>query len=241
MNNVLKQQIEEKIANSSNALDLSNLNLTTRDLMEAINMIRVAMPVLKELDISGNPGIVELPGNIASLPFLERLNASNDRLMDLPRNIGSLVNLKDLDISYNAGIDLPVQLGNLTNLQRLNLSQTLLTEIPNQIVPLVNLKALDVSNNFITDMADELDPMLQLRELNISGNPETLVIPHNLGVRLRMNVLATSPTQSADTNATMEGATQNTAQQTSQQQQSTSAFKRTGSHSNTPKAKRPKR
>ncbi|GAF62810.1 cysteine desulfurase [Psychrobacter sp. JCM 18903] len=76
---------------------------------------------LKEINISHNDDIKNIPESIGNLKNLERFILVGTNVKKLPNSIGHLVNLKFLYISYVEKLtDFPESIGNLKNLEHLS-------------------------------------------------------------------------------------------------------------------------
>jgi len=123
------------------------------------------------LAIVNNPGITEVPADVASLANLESLDISNCHIQKFPSNLNALPKLKNLVLSKNAIGEIPEDIGTFPALEKLDVSENGLTALPVSIGNLANLKNLNVYRNFITALPDSV-AQLSLQRINIGGNQD---------------------------------------------------------------------
>ena len=116
--------------------------------------------------------ISSLPKTIGDMKSLRNLSLSgNWSLVELPEEISKLSNL--CEISFGSYIDYPdwffTWLSQLTNLERLNLGYGL-TEVPEAIRQLKNLDFLSLSGNQIEEVPDWLSELTNLRVIWMDNN-----------------------------------------------------------------------
>lgn len=132
----------------------------------------------KDLDLSGSY-LKDVPAVIAEMPWLQRLDLSDNELECIPETIGALQQLRDLDVHNNWLRDLPPELANLRHLQRLDLGDNDVAQIPAVICQLADLISLDLSDNSLVHISAELGNLTHLQELDLSTN-ELETIPEAL-------------------------------------------------------------
>ncbi len=173
---IVARLIERK-ENHPSSLDLSNLKLTTKDLKECIDVID-SVSTLKELDLSGNTEMMELPAEIALLTSLEKLNLSNMGLMDLPATLPGIIELPNGQPAHMVRqhvlptnqSDLNVQKIGLRKLKELDLSKNAPINLPKYFNALHRLEKLDLSHTLQTEIPDEVLKLGNLKELIYNDN-----------------------------------------------------------------------
>jgi len=125
-----------------------------------------------ELDLSGLR-LTDLPGSIAQLRRLHRLNLYNNQLTALPESIAQLGKLWFLDVHRNQLTALPESIARLRWLQSLNLYGNQLTALPEPIAQLQQLQSLSVWNNQLTALPESIGQLQQLQKLDVSNNQLT--------------------------------------------------------------------
>ena len=106
---------------------------------------------LRNLDMSTNEQIADLPDCIGRLTNLELLNLSANAIMELPMSMSRLLQLADLNLCRNRLACLPAQLSCLQQLQRLQLDENRLRSIPSDILKgCQSLHTISVHKNPIT-------------------------------------------------------------------------------------------
>ncbi len=149
------------------------------------------LPLLLSLDLSENqlnglpaaglPGalvevslfanrLIEIPGSLLALRYLERLDLSTNSLVALPPPTAEFSRLRVLDVSRNKLRALPAGFGALTALRLLNLSHNQLTSLDG-LESLARLEELDVSDNRLTVLPPAVAQSASLRRIRSSGNP----------------------------------------------------------------------
>ncbi|GLV37896.1 Leucine-rich-repeats and calponin homology domain protein [Carabus blaptoides fortunei] len=119
----------------------------------------------------------ELPEEVTTYPFLERLHAYHNVIRSIPDTISGLQCLSHLDLSRNQ-----------------------LTKLPRELCQLP-LQVLVVSNNRLRELPDELGRMPCLTELDASCNqlthlpPHMSDLPHLKSLLLRSNLLLSLPVE----------------------------------------------
>ena len=128
-------------------LNLSDLNLTSKDLKKLIPLIQEAIPNLERLDLSNNE-LTTLTKSIENLRSLKVLKLSDNQIANLPENLGNLINLNNLILDNNA-----------------------LTSLPKSIINLIYLNNLSAENNQIARVSEETIKFVKHHKLNLSKNP----------------------------------------------------------------------
>jgi len=128
-------------------------------------------------------GIINLPGTISHLEFLNRLQLENNQLETLPAQMKFLKNLTYLDLHNNMLIALPEFIGNVDNLTSLYLQNNLLSQLPVSIGELSQLEFFDIGENRLSSLPDilcelydnDLEINLECNDLEIGDDvPECL-------------------------------------------------------------------
>ena len=159
------QALPAAVLQFSNLRNLSlSRNYQLSELPEEIGNLRE----LRELDL-GNTSLEVLPAEIGQLNQLRKLHIPRARLRSLPLEIGKLAELRSLHLSNNGGIrELPKQLGQLTQLQELFLENNLLSNLPPEIEKLQMLTTLRLAGNPELELPMEILGLSNLAELNLS-------------------------------------------------------------------------
>jgi Leucine-rich repeat (LRR) protein len=200
--------LEKALENSKNVTILS---ITEYD-EEVIHLPKTieSLSNLKELDISCNERLEDLPKEIGKLSKLEKIisNNGNGCAMNLkiPDEIGMLKNLKVLEL-YGAldarhpsitktqlGVvsPLPKTIGKLRGLQELNLGRNGLPFVPTAVSSLEGgaLKKLNLEYNNLSKVPAFLGELDKLEQLNLDYNRKIQVIPDEFGNLNRLKLLS---------------------------------------------------
>ncbi|WP_201606193.1 leucine-rich repeat domain-containing protein [Psychrobacter sp. JCM 18903] len=137
---------------------------------------------LKEINISHNDDIKNIPESIGNLKNLERFILVGTNVKKLPNSIGHLVNLKFLYISYVEKLtDFPESIGNLKNLEHLSLDGSNFKKLPDCIGQLSNLKKLILDDNVkLTEITESIGNLKNLEEFVLEGN-KVKELPDGIG------------------------------------------------------------
>ncbi|GJQ69787.1 hypothetical protein Trydic_g22345 [Trypoxylus dichotomus] len=154
----LERILEE--ANQSGELKLSNRKL--KDFPQAGSKYNLSDTVIA--DLSKNR-FSELPDEVTSFPFLERLHCYHNSIRYIPETVSNLQCLSYLDLSRNQ-----------------------LTTLPREIC-LLPINILLVANNRLTCLPDELCKMQKLTELDASCNQLTHLPPRMGDLRLLQSLV----------------------------------------------------
>jgi len=127
------------------------------------------LPWLKRLDLSNN-FLTSLPPEIIYLEKLEELVLSNNQFDYFPLVISQLNSLRLVNLNHNWLSSLPPRIEKLPNLETILLSGNRLRNLPTQIGNLSNLKTLDLSNNNLTDLPDTIIKLRNLNRLDLHEN-----------------------------------------------------------------------
>lgn len=114
------------------------------------------MPSLREIRLSENELVREVPGSIGQLPNLELLDLSKNRLSNLPGCVRDLVGLRVLNLSSNRFAELPIgSIFSLPVLQELTVASNALTGafFPMTVDIVRSLQRLDVSDNSLASIS----------------------------------------------------------------------------------------
>lgn len=120
---------------------MGDTNVFIRLLSSFLNLAE--SPEQKELDFSGL-SLFSLPSwyisSLASVPWLNYLNLSQNQITELPRIIGDIISLETLDISNNLLDFLPTTLTRIPNLKKVKIKGNILSCLPK--TALKNTKSL---------------------------------------------------------------------------------------------------
>lgn len=141
---------------------------------------------LIELSLFANR-LIEIPGSLLALRYLERLDLSTNSLVGLPPLTAAFSRLQVLDVSRNKLRVLPAGFGALTALRLLNLSHNQLTSLDG-LGSLPLLEELDVSDNRLTRLPPAVAQSASLRRIRSSGNP--FADPQNARAEVEQESLA---------------------------------------------------
>ena len=129
---------------------------------------------VKELLLTDNQFIGEIPEWIGNIRRLERLDLSHNQFVGvIPKELGALDKLQALALHHNnLEGTLPAELGGLESLRRLILNNNELTgSIPEELKELKSLRHLNLSNNRITGLVPQWASSTKLEWVDLRGNP----------------------------------------------------------------------
>ena len=137
---------------------------------------------LKNLEITHDKKLTDLPSSIGDLKNLESLIISNSKLKEIPEDFSRLSSLKTLEISSNKNIvNIPEGIGKLENLISLNFTDCSFKVLPKGLGELSNLAILDIwSNDELACIPDDIGRLSNLITLNICCNFELVSIPDSI-------------------------------------------------------------
>ena len=120
---------------------------------------------LKSLSVQSDAQLPDTfyPGTMKNLKSVTEISING--FSKVPGFIAELENLTKLDISHNRLYTLPDFIGKLTKLKTLNLHSTWITELPDWIVNLKQLNDLDISSNEISADPELYNKMPKLNKL----------------------------------------------------------------------------
>ncbi|CAD6220755.1 unnamed protein product [Miscanthus lutarioriparius] len=122
---------------------------------------------LKNLDVSFNERITDLPKEIGKLQNLETLNLEATGITKLPREIGNLQRLQTLYLSHTGITELPREIGNLQYLQALYLNDVkTMTKLPRGIWRLQHLERLHLQGTKVRKITREIGGLKKLKDLD---------------------------------------------------------------------------
>jgi Leucine-rich repeat (LRR) protein len=126
-------------------------------------------PKIKQVCI--NRGNFEnIPGEIALMQALERLDLTNNKIKNIPKELGQLTNLEKLVLAVNRIESIPPEIGKLEKLQELAVSGNKLDSLPKEIGELKSLRRLNLASNRIKKLPLEIGSLVNLQELILSYN-----------------------------------------------------------------------
>lgn len=151
--------------------ELTKLNLSRNNLsVDAFDVISKIAP-LRELKLTENNLVGELPSNVASLTQLEVLDLANNKLIALPAEIRELTQLRTLSVADNQLRAVPMDLFTSTSLVELNMTKNRLEGAFFSIASAPHLQKLLLASNALTSLSQSPDldlPVLQF--LDIAAN-----------------------------------------------------------------------
>ncbi|KAF8112756.1 hypothetical protein N665_0062s0100 [Sinapis alba] len=164
--------------------NLKWMNLSdSRNLKDLSNIL--AIPNLKELNLSGCSSLVKLPSSIGNATNLQNLYLSGcSSLVKLPSSIGNATNLQNLYLDRCSSlIKLPSSIGNATNLQNLELDRcSSLVKLPSSIGNAPNLQNLYLSKcSSLVKLPFSIGNITTLQNLDLSGCSSLVELPSSIG------------------------------------------------------------
>jgi len=135
---------------------------------------------VKEIDLSFNNLVGNLPAELGDLTGLTSLNMRNDTIGSLPVEIGNLTTLTYFMFNYNEISEIPSSIGNLTALQELSIGQNELSVVPDDVFSLTQLSTLNIGYNLLTAVPTGIGNLTALTTLFVSGNQLT-ALPSEIG------------------------------------------------------------
>ena len=150
-------------------LKLKELSLTDCGL-KTIPHALSSLVSLQLVNISGNPGIKELPQFLKTFKGLKHLDASNCGLMEFPAVVCDIPSLLHLNLDKNIKMkSIPDSLQQLIRLQFLSLSSCGLGSFPMVILSLKGLHQLNLSgNNQVKKIHPGINDLVHLEHLAIA-------------------------------------------------------------------------
>ncbi|XP_045514564.1 leucine-rich repeat and calponin homology domain-containing protein isoform X2 [Pieris brassicae] len=144
------------------------LKLSGRKLREFPKPVKFDLSDTVIADLSKNR-FGELPDEVTTYIFLEKLLLSQNVIRNIPDAVGGLQSLTYLDLSSNQLTELPREVCQMP-LQVLLVPDNLLMTLPKEIGKMTTLAELDASNNRLTQVPMTLGDCTGLRCLNLSNN-----------------------------------------------------------------------
>ncbi|XP_063529107.1 leucine-rich repeat and calponin homology domain-containing protein isoform X1 [Cydia strobilella] len=144
------------------------LKLSGRKLREFPKPVKFDLSDTVVADLSKNR-FCEVPEEVTTYIFLEKLLLSQNILRNLPDAVGGLQSLTFLDLSSNQLTELPREICQMP-LQVLLVPDNLLTTLPKEIGKMTTLAELVASNNRLTQVPMTLGDCAGLRALDLSNN-----------------------------------------------------------------------
>lgn len=149
---------------------------------------------IKDLKISLDRTITEIPKQIGILTNLQVLRIYGTNVSSIPKEIGNLTNLQMLHLARNKISEIPKELFNLYNLRRLFLDWNRIKEIPKDIEKLTKLETLYIGENEIFALPKEIGKLTKLKDLDLEDNP-IIELPKEIGNLInlrRLNLIGTN-------------------------------------------------
>ncbi|XP_075991965.1 leucine-rich-repeats and calponin homology domain protein isoform X3 [Anticarsia gemmatalis] len=144
------------------------LKLSGRKLREFPKPVKYDLSDTVVADLSKNR-FSELPDELTSYVYLEKLLLSQNIIRAVPNAVGGLQSLTYLDLSSNQLTELPREVCQMP-LQVLLVPDNMLTTLPKEINKMTSLAELDASNNRLTQVPMTLGDCTGLRALDLSNN-----------------------------------------------------------------------
>ncbi|XP_013200559.1 leucine-rich repeat and calponin homology domain-containing protein [Amyelois transitella] len=144
------------------------LKLSGRKLREFPKPVKYDLSDTVIADLSKNR-FSELPDELTTYIYLEKLLLSQNIIRNVPEAVGSLQSLTYLDLSSNQLTELPREVCQMP-LQVLLLQDNMLSTLPKEIGKMSTLAELDASNNRLTQVPMTLGDCAGLRSLDLSNN-----------------------------------------------------------------------
>ncbi|XP_045510796.1 leucine-rich repeat and calponin homology domain-containing protein isoform X2 [Colias croceus] len=144
------------------------LKLSGRKLREFPKPVKFDLSDTVIADLSKNR-FCELPDEVTTYIFLEKLLLSQNIIRSLPDAVGGLQSLTYLDLSSNQLTELPREVCQMP-LQVLLVQDNMLLSLPKEIGKMTTLAELDASNNRLTQVPMTLGDCTGLRCLDLSNN-----------------------------------------------------------------------
>nr|XP_049708101.1 leucine-rich repeat and calponin homology domain-containing protein isoform X1 [Helicoverpa armigera] len=144
------------------------LKLSGRKLREFPKPVKFDLSDTVVADLSKNR-FSELPDELTSYIFLEKLLLSQNIIRTVPNAVGGLQSLTYLDLSSNQLTELPREVCQMP-LQVLLVPDNMLSTLPKEIGKMTSLAELDASNNRLTQVPMTLGDCAGLRALDLSNN-----------------------------------------------------------------------
>ncbi|CAH0700820.1 unnamed protein product [Spodoptera exigua] len=144
------------------------LKLSGRKLKEFPKPVKYDLSDTVVADLSKNR-FSELPDELTSYVFLEKLLLSQNIIRTVPNAVGGLQSLTYLDLSSNQLTELPREVCQMP-LQVLLVPDNMLSTLPKEIGKMTSLAELDASNNRLTQVPMTLGDCAGLRALDLSNN-----------------------------------------------------------------------
>ncbi|XP_030439705.1 leucine-rich repeat receptor-like serine/threonine/tyrosine-protein kinase SOBIR1 [Syzygium oleosum] len=140
-------------SNNTYVLRITRLVFKSQQLKGSLSPAIGRLSELKELSLSNNKLVDQLPSQIVDCTKLEILNLRNNRFSGkIPSELSSLVRLRVLDVGSNKFTGDLSFLKYFPNLEKLSLSDNLFTgKIPASIRSFRNLRFFDVSGNLLLE------------------------------------------------------------------------------------------
>lgn len=205
LQNQLTRSLERILedANQSGELKLSNRKL--KDFPKAGLKYNLSDTVIA--DLSKNR-FSELPEEVTSFYFLERLQCYHNTIRYIPDTVGSLQCLNYLDLSRNQLTSLPREICQLP-IQILLVSNNRLTSLPDELCRMYRLTELDASCNQLTHLPPRLGELTELQSLILRSN-QLLCVPIEITylqlvrLDLRANRIGCLPLEMRDMDSLIE-------------------------------------
>ncbi|KAG2423468.1 hypothetical protein HXX76_015338 [Chlamydomonas incerta] len=168
------------------ALDLSS------NLLEQVPADVGCLGRLRDLDLSRNEELRELPQQLCDLTALTRLDLSHCGLECLPLRMERLGRLVEMRLDGNSLSYLPPAAGALPSLTALHASHNRLTALPAELCGASSLTGIFVAHNQLTALPASLGQLRQrLSELQLHSNCLS-VLPRELGLLLSLTRLTSA-------------------------------------------------
>ncbi|XP_030542154.1 leucine-rich repeat receptor-like serine/threonine/tyrosine-protein kinase SOBIR1 [Rhodamnia argentea] len=185
-------------SNNTYVLRITRLIFKSQQLKGSLSPAIGQLSELKELSLSNNKLVDQLPSQIVNCTKLEILNLRNNRFSgNIPSELSSLVRLRVLDVGSNKFTGDLSFLKYFPNLEKLSLSDNLFTgKIPASIRSFRNLRSFDVSGNLFLE-----GPVPSLNRVEPSNDnlPRRYIFVESPGMRSNGSAAAPASRQASNT------------------------------------------
>ncbi|KAK3406597.1 hypothetical protein EUGRSUZ_K02774 [Eucalyptus grandis] len=186
-------------SNNTYVLRIARLVFKSQQLKGLLSRAIGRLSELKELSLSNNKLVDQLPSQILDCTKLEILNLRNNRFSGkIPSELSALVRLRVLDVGSNKFTG-DLSFLNFPNLEKLSLSDNLFTgKIPASIRSFRNLRFFDVSGNLFLQ-----GPVPSLNRAEPSGDnlPRRYIFEEGPSASPKGSAVAPSPPKGSNTSS----------------------------------------
>ena len=136
----------------------TNIKYIPKEIGKLQNLIEINFSNIN-MSVFDDNIIKEVPPEIYNLPYLSKLNLSNNKIKNIPNGIYKLSNLRELDISNNDIVEIPEEISRLISLKELYLSNSGLVSISKRIFTksIINIPKKFTNLQYLTILDDKND------------------------------------------------------------------------------------